>query len=297
MTKTIAVTGATGQQGSAVARHMLKAGWTVRALTRDPDKAGAAALREAGAQIVRADNEDRASLAKAFTGADAVFSVQNYWLPNVGKAGEIRQGKLAADVARETRVPHFIYSSVGAAHRGMGQAHFESKFEIENHIKAIGLPHTIIRPVEFMENVNYTRVAISNGKLPSRGLPADKRSQKVAVDDIGRLVAHILSDPARWLGKTVEFASEELTEQQTADTLAKVIGRPVVLAPPQPRAGGPSNPEMEAMIRFFAGEAYDADIPALRKELPGMTSFEQYLRKSGWEGLAPMPETGNAWGG
>ena len=296
--KTIAVTGGTGQQGSAVVRHMLSAGWAVRALTRDPQKAAAEALAGQGAEIIHGDNDDKASLVAAFRGADAVFSVQNYWLPGVGKEGEIRQGKLTADAAKEVQVPHFIYSSVGSAHRGLGQAHFESKFEIENYVKSLGLPFTIIRPVAFMDNANYSRAAISNGTYPAIGLKPDKRLQTIAVDDIGMFVAHILAQPGRYLGQTIEFAGDELTEQEMADTLAKVIGRPVQLARRTPAPGGAPNPEMEAAFRFFSGQGYDADIAALRRELPALATYEQYLRRSGWEGLKPMPEpTGPTWGG
>ena len=296
--KTIAVTGATGSQGGAVVRHMLKAGWRVRALTRDARKPSAKAMRDQGAEIVVADNDDRASLTSAFKGADAVFAVQNYWLPNVGKDGEIRQGKLAADVAKAVGTPHFIYSSVGAAHRGMGQKHFDSKFEIEGHIKGLGIPFTIIRPVAFMENINRSRVAISNGSYPAMGLPPGKRSQTIAVDDIGLFVAHILAHPDRYMGKTIEFAGDELTEQETADVLAKVIGRPVKLTRRETPAGAAPNPEMAAMFTFFSGEAYDADIAALRRELPGLHSYEQFLRDNGWAGLQPMAEAAQpVWGG
>jgi uncharacterized protein YbjT (DUF2867 family) len=294
--KIIAVTGATGQQGNAVVRHMLAAGWRVRALTRDPDKPAAKALRDQGAELVKADNDDRVSLIAAFKGADAVFAVQNYWLPNVGKEGEIRQGKLAADAAKQASVRHFIYSSVGAAHRGMGQKHFESKLEIEDYLKALGLPFTIIRPVAFMENVNRSRVTISNGTYPAMGLPPDKRSQTIAVDDIGMFVAHILAHPDRYLAKTIEFAGDEMTERETADVLAKVIGRPVALTRRETPPGAAPNPEMAAMYTFFSGEAYDADIAALRRDLPKLQTYEMFLRRSGWEGLKPLPETAKpAW--
>jgi len=88
--KTIAVAGATGQQGGAVARRMLAEGWRVRALTRDPSKPQAQELASLGAKVVPGDMEQRAELEAAFQGADAVFSVQNYWLPNVGYEGEVR---------------------------------------------------------------------------------------------------------------------------------------------------------------------------------------------------------------
>src|SRR5690242_6452018 len=102
--KLIAVTGATGQQGGAVARKLLAEGWKVRALTRDLDKPAAQELASLGAELVRGDMDDRAELDAAFQGVYGVFSVQNFWLPNVGYEGEIRQGNNVADAAREAGV-------------------------------------------------------------------------------------------------------------------------------------------------------------------------------------------------
>src|SRR5689334_10298253 len=98
--KVIAVTGATGQQGGVVARKLLVDGWKVRALTRDEEKPAAQELASLGAEIVPGDMEDRAELDAAFKGAYGVFSVQNYWLPNVQSEGEIKQGKNVADAAK-----------------------------------------------------------------------------------------------------------------------------------------------------------------------------------------------------
>jgi NAD(P)-dependent dehydrogenase (short-subunit alcohol dehydrogenase family) len=53
--KTIAGTGATGQQGGAVARKLLAAGWKVRALTRDITKPAAQELKSLGAELVAGD--------------------------------------------------------------------------------------------------------------------------------------------------------------------------------------------------------------------------------------------------
>ena len=57
--KIIAVTGATGQQGGAVARKLLADGWKVRALTRDTDKPVAQELVSLGAELVPGDMDDR----------------------------------------------------------------------------------------------------------------------------------------------------------------------------------------------------------------------------------------------
>jgi uncharacterized protein YbjT (DUF2867 family) len=294
----IVVTGATGQQGGAVARRLLTKGWRVRALTRELSKPAAQALASAGAEVVQADNDDRASLDRAMRGAHGVFSVQNFWLPNVGKEGEVRQGKQVADAAKAAGVKHFVYSSVGAAHRGMGQEHFATKYEIEQHIQTLGLPYTILRPVAFMENYFWQRAAITNGTFTGWGLRPDKGLQLIAVDDIGGLVEMVLANPAEYLGKTVELAGDELTEPQIAATLSQVIGRPVQLAQRSAPEGGQPTPEQMAMFRFFNGQGYDADIPALRKIYPGLRTFEQWLRETGWENAKPepMPPAGATWG-
>ncbi len=295
--KIISVTGATGQQGGAVARKLLADGWNVRALTRDVDKPAAQELKALGADIMPGDMDERAQLDAAFQGAYGVFSVQNFWLPNVGYEGEIRQGKNVADAAKAAGVGHLVYSSVGAAHRGMGQKHFESKWIIEQHIHSLGIPYTILRPAAFFENFNWERAAILNGTFNAIGLRPEKERQLITVEDIAVFVALAFANPEQYLGKTIELAGDALTESQLADTFAKVIGRPVKLTLPQAGEAWGDPEEMKAMFNFFNGEAYDADIPALRKLHPGLLTFEQYLRKSGWENAEPVPMPENSgWG-
>ena len=296
--KVIAVTGATGQQGGAVARKLLAEGWKVRALTRNEEKPAAQELVSLGADILSGDMENRAELEAAFQGAYGVFSVQNFWLPNVGYEGEIRQGKNVADAAKAAGVQHLVYSSVGSAHRGMGQKHFDSKWEIEQYIHSLGIPFTILRPVAFMDNYNWSRAYILNGTLTGRGLRPEKGVQMIAVEDIGVFTALVFANPQEFLGKTIELAGDELTEPQTAEVFSRVIGRPVQLVAPTPGGGRyASEEEMQAAFNFFNGQGYDADIPVLRKRHPGLLTFEQYLRKNGWENQQPIPMPENAgWG-
>lgn len=285
----IAVTGATGQQGGVVARRLLADGWQVRALTRDLTKPAAQALKALGAEVVPGNMEDRVHLDAAFKGAYGVFSVQNFWLPDVGFEGEIRQGKNVADAARAAGVRHLVYSSVGAAYRGMGQKHFESKWIIEQYIHGLDIPYTVLRPAAFFENFNWERASILNGTFNALGLRPEKERQMIALEDISAFVALAFAHPDDYFGITIELAGDALTESGIADTFAKVIGRPVKLVV---RAGGNgrrSDEEMTAMFNFFKGKAYEADIPALRKLHPGLLTLERYLRQNGWENAAPVP--------
>ena len=161
----VLVTGATGRQGGAATEHLLRAGFPVRALVRDPQKRRARDLAEKGAELVRGDLDDPASLESALGGVYGVFSVQNFF--QAGYEGEIRQGALLADVAKAAGVSHFVYSTVGSAHRETGISHFESKRRVEEHVRALGIPYTILRPVFFMHNWGGMREQILGGAFPS----------------------------------------------------------------------------------------------------------------------------------
>jgi uncharacterized protein YbjT (DUF2867 family) len=289
--KIILVQGAAGQQGGATARHLLKQGWQVRALTRDPNKPAAQALAAAGAHMVQADNEDRAALEAAMQGVYGVFSVQNFWLPGVGAEGEIRQGKLIADVARAAGVRHFVYTSVGGADRRTGIPHFESKWQIEEYARSLGLPLTVLRPVAFMDNYNWNRADILNrGVFFGFGLRPDKTVQLIAADDIGGIATAVFDMPERWIGQAVEIAGDELTEPQIAEAFAGVIGRPVQIGQMPYDPNTPPDPEMIKMGTWFNEKGYIADIAAVRAIYPALQDFDTWLRRNGWENAPPRPE-------
>jgi uncharacterized protein YbjT (DUF2867 family) len=145
----ILVTGATGKQGGSVVRHMLGRGWNLRALTRDPGSRAARALADKGVEIVPGDLEDPDSFHAAARGVYGVYSVQDFW--SVGAKREVIRGKNLAVAAKKAGVEHFVYSSVGGAERNTGIGHWESKWEIEKHIRKLGLRSTVLRPVAFME--------------------------------------------------------------------------------------------------------------------------------------------------
>jgi uncharacterized protein YbjT (DUF2867 family) len=72
----VLVTGATGNQGCAVVKHLLARGIKVRALTRNGNSPAAEKLRQAGVEIAVGDMNDRISLERALNSVNAVFAVQ-----------------------------------------------------------------------------------------------------------------------------------------------------------------------------------------------------------------------------
>ncbi len=293
---TILVTGITGQQGGAVARHLLAKGWHVRGLSRDLSKPAVKVLQNAGAEVAQGDFDDRASLDAALNGVYGVFSVQNNWLPGVGVAGEVRQGKALADAAKAADVRHFVYTSVGGAERQTGIPHFESKWQIEQYVRFLDLPATILRPVAFIENFNWSRSQILNGHFPSAGLRPDKGMQRIAVEDIGAFAALAFENPPAYLGQALEIAGDESTEAQIAEIFSRVIGRPVQIGQMTFGEGQQPDPEAIKMFQWFNDKGYAADIPALRKQYPALMNFETWLRNTGWENAEPEPPSAGTWG-
>src|SRR5919106_4590678 len=98
--RVVAVLGATGLQGGAVARRLLAEGWHIRALTRNPDHKKVRSVAALEAEIVQADMNDPRSLEHAFDGAYGVFTVQNHHIS--GYDGEVAQGRNATDAALRT---------------------------------------------------------------------------------------------------------------------------------------------------------------------------------------------------
>lgn len=276
---TILVTGATGNQGGAVAQHLLDAGWTVRAMTRNADKAEARLLAQAGAEIAQADLHDAAAVRDALDGVYGVFSVQQFW--GVGVEDEVAQGTLLAEQARAAGVQHFVYSSVGAAERGTGIPHFESKWRVEQRIRELELPATILRPVFFMENFFQMEGDLRDGRL-SMPLEEGVSLQMIAVDDIGRVAAHVFGDFTTYHGRAVELAGDEKTGPEMAETFSTVLARPVAFHQQPMEEMRAASDELAVMFEWFNAEGYEADLQALADEFGPFKSLEQWAALTGW---------------
>src|SRR4051812_21317853 len=135
--RTILVLGATGRQGGATARALVARGFSVRVLTRDADRPAARTLVGLGAAVVKGDLDDAPSVRRAMEGVHGVFSVQTPYGPG-GSERELQQGIAVVDATKDAGVEHLVYSSVGGAERNTGIPHFESKYRIEQHVRAAG---------------------------------------------------------------------------------------------------------------------------------------------------------------
>lgn len=275
---TILVTGTTGKQGGAVADHLLKNGWKVRAFTRDPSQKAAMKLKKRGAEIVQGDFNDYDSLLEAMEGVYGVFSVQDFW--SAGYDGEVTQGKQIADAAIEQDVQHVVYNSAGGADRNTGVPHFDSKRKIELYIAEQDLPYTIFRPVFFMETFTWEQILneIKEGSL-SMGLAPDNKLQMIAVYDIGYFVAFAFENPGMFLGKSIEIAGDELTPLQITEQISDRFGNDIEYNPVPIEELNKVSEEMAIMFKWFNKEEFQADIDRLRKWNPELKTFEDWLKK------------------
>jgi uncharacterized protein YbjT (DUF2867 family) len=194
-----------------------------------------------------------------------VFAVQNTW--EAGVEGEEAQGKRIAELARKTGVEHYVYTSVGSAHRKTGIPHFDNKWRIEETVRGLGFPsYVILRPVFFMDNFlsPWFKPGIDQGKLMI-GLKPSTVLQMIAVKDIGKygLVAF---DRAEELNrKEIDLAGDAHTMPQAAQILSKATGRSITFQPVPLEDVRKASEDSALMLEWFDRVGYDADIPGNAK--------------------------------
>jgi uncharacterized protein YbjT (DUF2867 family) len=279
----ILVTGATGQQGGATARELLGAGHRVYAMTRNPDGEAARTLAAAGAQVVRGDLDDEASLRAALQRMWGVFALQNTW--EAGVEAEEEQGKRIARLAREAGVQHFVYASVGSADKDTGIPHFDNKARVEETVRSLGFPSfTILRPVFFMENLAspWFKPGIDDGVL-ALGMKGDTPLQMVAVADIGKYGRIAFERHAELNGHGLDFAGDELTPVAAAAALSEAAGRPINHFQVPIEDVRSFSEDFALMLEWFDAVGYSADIEGNADRFGvAPTGFAEWARGVDW---------------
>jgi len=135
--------------GSAVVDALLAdKTFTPRAVTRNASSEVAKRLASIGAEVVVADLWDKESIKRALTGSECVFGVTNYYDPSIAGSdvkGEVEQGKILIDAAKEVGVKFLVWSGLPHAtnlSKGKypGVHHFDNKAEVEEYLRQSGLP-------------------------------------------------------------------------------------------------------------------------------------------------------------
>jgi NAD(P)H dehydrogenase (quinone) len=221
-----AITGITGKVGGIVARHLLDAGETVRAVMRDAGKAKEWA--GGGCEISIASMNDPAALQAAFAGAAGVFVLLP---PNFDPSPgfpETREIVEALRVALETARPERIVciSTVGAQ---AVQENLLSQLGIQERVLGqLSIPIAFLRPAWFMENAAWdVAPARDAGVFPSFLQPLHRRIPMVSTADVGRTAAELLRE--QWPGRrVVELQGPKMVSpNDLATNFAQLLGHPV----------------------------------------------------------------------
>ncbi len=261
--RTILITGVTGHQGGAVAQALQGRGFRLRGLTRKPESEQAAALVRQGVDVVKGDLDDEATLRRALAGVWGVFGVQNTW--EAGVEREEAQGKRLATLARAAGVEHYVYTSVGSAHKRTGIPHFDNKWRIEETVRSLGFPsHVILRPVFFMENL-LAPYSLQGGTL-ALALGPGTKVQMIAVEDIGWFGAHAFTDAAALNRREIDLAGDVRTMPEVAQILTETLGRKIAFTQTPIEAVRQYSEDTALMLEWFERVGYSADIAGLEHE-------------------------------
>ena len=276
----VLVTGGTGSQGGATVTHLLAAKKVrVRVLTRNVESPKAKSLAARGVELVKGDFDDVASLKAALVGVSAAFSVQQ-WQQKGGAAKEEQDGKRFADAVKAAGSPHLVYSSAEGAERNSGLHHYESKWAIEQHIHALNLPVTILRPVGFMDTVGLPPMqrGMAFGMFRA-AFGATLPVQFVATHDIGWFAARALEDPEHYAGRVIPLAGDELSISDIINTFATVTGKKPWAAPIPKLITKMVPKEFGDMFTWIRENGFKVNIPEVRKEYPQLLTFAGWAKK------------------
>jgi uncharacterized protein YbjT (DUF2867 family) len=304
--KIIAIMGATGAQGGGLARAILEdedSQFSVRAITRNPESEKAKVLAQMGAQVVRANSDDAATLRKAFEGAYGAYCLTNYW-EHMSPAKETAQATAMAEAAKDAGIRHAIWSTFEDTRTRYPLSdnrmptlmekykvpHFDSKAEADKEFTARKVPTTFLLTSFYWDNFIYFGLGPKKGPdgVLAITFPLDeKKMPGMWAGDIGKCAYGIFKGGQEYIGKTVGIAGEHIGGAGMAAIFSKVLGKEVrynAVTPDVYRGFGfPGADDMGNMFQFkrdYESEYRGARPVELSRKLnPELLNFEQWLTK------------------
>lgn len=291
--KTALVIRATGSQGKATTTHLLKHGWTVHALVRDPEHERALTLKNFGARLYKGDLSDLLSVEAALVDCTVVFLNQmpNFQDPN----GETNEAAAFLSAAKRARIQHIVHATTLPLNdsniteklgKSIVAAAILDKGKVEKLVQESGIPYTIIRPGFFMTNfiapfASYGFPELASGKfLVSYG--PDTVLPLVDPNDIGALATAAFENPKRYEGRILSIAGENVGISDVAKQLSEVAGKEleVVYRTKEETA------KLSETNPMIAGQTMSIGLDMLwdKQEVKGygikMTTFREFLEKN-----------------
>jgi uncharacterized protein YbjT (DUF2867 family) len=302
----ITVFGATGAQGGGLSRAILSdpgSEFGVRAVVRDPDSDKAKALKDLGAEVVKADIDDKAAVKKALEGAYGAYFVTFFWA-HFSAEKEYAEAQTYAEAAKETNLKHVIWSTLEDTRKFVPLEddrmptlqgkykvpHFDGKGASDHFFSDLGVPTTFFLASFYWDNFIYF------GSGPKKGadgkyyltFPLDsKKMAGIASEDIGKCAYGIFKTPAL-IGKTVGVAGGHLTGDEMAAAMTKALNIPILynnVTPDTFRSFGfPGADDLGNMFQFYRDFEEECNsvrnVDFSRKLNPELKSFDQWLQEN-----------------
>ncbi|EJD50452.1 NAD(P)-binding protein [Auricularia subglabra TFB-10046 SS5] len=302
---TFLVTGATGAQGGAVARALLKAGHRVHAFVRNPDKPKAKELEALGAVIFVGDYDNAEAITKATAGVKGIFL--NPFPSFTDSDSEGKQAQRFVDAARAAGTVDSIVLSTALntdKHKkwaaelpeyGFPMKHyFQSKSGAEDVVRGSGIKYwTILRMPWLDQNYLHPYCTFQFPKLHaertlSTALRADLPLAHLDPDDVGAWAAAALLDAPRFAGKELDLAAENLTLPEVVKALEKLTGVEIATEFVEPaEMAKDTTSKMAPLLAAMCGwqNAHGLSVsPEVIAELRGyglpLTPFTEFLEKN-----------------
>lgn len=254
----IVVMGASGRVGGAALEIVERAGRRVRGIRRR-----ARGTRQGAAEWVTADALDTSALASAFAGAEAVF-VLNPVSPDAGDV-HAEADRLSASIARAldmASVPYAVVLSSQGAHLAAGTGVVTTLHRFEAALGETRTALTLLRPAYFLESwVPLARHALETGELPAYLDPVSRAIDAVSARDVGMIAARHLMAPHPGVVNIV--GSTRCSDEEAAETIASLHGRPVRLIPV------PAHQVAAAHAAAGLGDSLATEIAAMYRAING----------------------------
>jgi uncharacterized protein YbjT (DUF2867 family) len=277
----VAVHGATGVQGAAIARRLLDHGHRVRAVARHPDPWHGLLP---GCESCAADLMDADALAYAYAGADAVV-VQ---LPLVFDERAVIQAERVAEALHSSEVRRVVFNTGGPTpSEPVGLPYLDARTLLAGDLEGGPFSATVLEPVAgYMEHfsASWSAPLVREGVL-AFPLSPDACVPWVALDDVADQIAAALAgdEPPRMQ----ICGPAPLTGEQAADTLGRALGRSVQWTTLDPG-------EYADMLRPYTGDQIADGLAATLSQAPpqlrpdpallrvGGTDLEAWARSLAW---------------